>query len=85
MAVQNDDVDTGLLSTIGLAGAALVIAGAYFAAGIYWEYRKETELQRSVQPAIEQTQAARAAEIASLDAGATPIESAKQKVASQYR
>jgi hypothetical protein len=85
MAVQNDDVDTGLLATIGLAGAALVIAGAYFAAGIYWEHVKATAIERSIAPAIEQTRAARDAELAALEAGALPIGSAKQRVADKYR
>lgn len=85
MAVENDDVDTGLLATIGLAGAALVIAGSYFAAGIYWDYMRETAVQRTLQPVIEQTRAARDAELAILESGTLPIGEAKRQVAEKYR
>lgn len=85
MAVQHDDIDAGLLATIGLAGAALVIAGAYFAAGIYWEFRKEDRINRTVQPLIAEQRAVRDAQLSSLEGGATPIDDAKARVVEQYR
>ncbi|MDA1259008.1 MAG: hypothetical protein O3A20_00135 [Planctomycetota bacterium] len=85
MAVEHDNIDTGLLSTIGLAGAALVIAGSYYAAGIYWEYRKTDEVNRNIQPAIERMHEARAAELATLQSGAVTIDQAKAQIAERYR
>lgn len=85
MAIEKDEPDTGMLATIGLAGAALVIAGAYYAAGIYWDYKKQDQINRNIQPAIERMQAARAAELASLESGPLGIEQAKAQVAERYR
>lgn len=85
MAIEKDEVDTGLLATIGLAGAALVIAGSYYAAGIYWDYKKQDQINRNIQPAIERTLAARDAERAALETGPLPIEQAKAQIAERYR
>lgn len=85
MAIEKDEPDTGMLATIGLAGAALVIAGSYYAAGIYWDYKKEDQINRNIQPAIERMQAARAVELASLESGPLDIEQAKAQVAERYR
>jgi hypothetical protein len=85
MAHEKDDVDSGLLATIGLAGSFLVLAGAYYAAGIYWEYRAQEEVSRNVQPEIERVQALRDAQLTSLQNGPLPITDAMRRVAEQKR
>lgn len=85
MAVQHDDIDTGMLATIGLAGAALVIAGVYYATGIYWDYKRTDKVNRSIQPAIERMQDARQLELDALETGPVTIDQAKQAVAEKYR
>lgn len=85
MAHEKDELDTGLLATIGLAGTFLVMAGAYYAAGIYWEFRAQEEITRNVQPAIERTQDKRDAELAALQSGPLPITEAMRRVAEQKR
>ncbi len=85
MAFEQDDIDTGFLATIGLAGIALVIAGSYYAAGIYWDHKKDDEINRSIQPAITRTREVRDTELASLQTGAVSIEQAKRQVAERYR
>lgn len=85
MAIERDEIDTGLLATIGLAGAALVIAGSYFAAGIYWDHQRTDKINRSIQPAIERRIEARDAELATLADGPKSIEQAKQATAERYR
>lgn len=81
MAFENDDLDTGLLTTIGLAGALLVVAGSYYAAGIYWQHRAEQRVAHSVQPAIDRVHAKRDAELATLQTGSMTIEDAMAAVA----
>lgn len=84
MAYSNDDLDAGLLATIGLAGALLVVAGSYYASGIYWKYRGQTRAAVSVQPAIDRVHAKRDAELASLKNAPLSIELAMAAVAAQH-
>jgi len=81
MAFQHDDLDAGLLATIGLAGALVVVAGSYYASGIYWEYRSDQRVAHSVQPAIDRAHAKRDAELAILQSGSMTIEEAMAAVA----
>lgn len=81
MAFEHDDLDSGLFATIGLAGALLVVAGSYYAAGIYWQHRSEQRVARSVQPAIDRAHAKRDAELATLQTGPMTIERAMAAVA----
>lgn len=81
MAFEHDDLDTGLLATIGLAGALVVVAGSYYAAGIYWQHRAEQRAAHSVQPAIDRAHAKRDAELAVLQSGPMTIEEAMAAVA----
>lgn len=85
MAHENDDLDAGLLATVGLAGALVVMAGAYYAGGLFWEERNQEEIVRNVQPAIDRAHAKRDAEIAKLQAGPLPIDEAMRRVADQRK
>ena len=85
MAFERDDLDTGLLVTIGLAGALIVVAGSFFAAGIYWDHRNGLEVERTIEPAIERARQKRDAELATLQTGPMTIEQAMARVAEERR
>jgi hypothetical protein len=81
MAIEHDDLDAGLLATIGLAGALIVVAGSYYASGLHFEHVRAREVERTIQPAIDRVHAKRDAELALLQNGPLPIEQAKAAIA----
>ena len=80
MAVQDDNLDTGKLVTIGLVGALLTVAGSYYAAGIFHEHERAQFVEKSIGPVAERTRAQRDSQLASLDEGETTITEAMAAV-----
>ncbi len=81
MSYEEDRIDIPLLVTLILSGALLVVAGAYYAAGLYHRYQHEVmEPMRSVEPMVQERRQAQAAQKANLSG----LDAAKEEVVREY-
>lgn len=81
MSYEEDRIDIPLLVTLIVSGALLVVAGSYFAAGLYHRYQHEVmEPKRSVEPIVQQRRQAQAQQKAHLG----DLDAAKDEVVREY-